>query len=68
MKPSYLGATTLISGFALLLMGASGHDDVVSNLLLSLVIVLPTAKLAGSAAEKLGQPAVLAARGETGFE
>jgi Na+:H+ antiporter len=59
MKPSYLGATTLVSGFALLLMGASGHDDVVSNLLLSLVIVLPTAKLAGSAAEKLGQPAVL---------
>jgi len=52
-------ATSLISGFVLVLLGASGHDDAVSKLLLALVIVLPAAKLAGSAAEKLGQPAVL---------
>src|SRR5262249_53618436 len=59
MKSFYERETTLILGFALVLLGASGSDDVVSNLLLALVIVLPTAKLAGSAAEKLGQPAVL---------
>jgi Kef-type K+ transport system membrane component KefB len=59
MKAYSVGAATLVLGSVLLLTGADGHDAVVSNILLALVIVLPTAKLAGSAAEKLGQPAVL---------
>lgn len=39
--------------------GAQGHEDSMSSLLLALTILLPVAKLAGLAMEKLGQPAVL---------
>jgi len=42
-----------------LLAGAQGHDDAIPALLLALVILLPVAKLAGSVAEGLGQPAVM---------
>ncbi len=42
-----------------LLLGAEGHGDLISSLLLVLVILLPSAKLAGLAAERLGQPAVM---------
>lgn len=41
------------------LLGAQGHGDSISSLLLALVILLPSAKLAGLAAERLGQPAVM---------
>ncbi len=44
---------------AALLTGAQGHDDAITSLLLALVILLPVAKLAGTVAEKLGQPAVM---------
>jgi len=43
----------------LVLLGAQGHDDPMKSLLLALVILLPSARLAGLAAEKVGQPAVL---------
>jgi len=42
-----------------LLAGAQGHDDTITSLLLALVILLPVAKLAGTVAEKMGQPAVM---------
>ncbi len=42
-----------------LILGAQGHGDSMSSLLLALIILLPSAKLAGSAAERIGQPAVL---------
>ena len=42
-----------------LLMGAQGHEDTVSNLLLGLVVLLPAAKLSGGVAERCGQPAVM---------
>ena len=42
-----------------LLMGAQGHEDTVSNLLLALVVLLPAAKLSGGVAERCGQPAVM---------
>ena len=42
-----------------LLLGAEGHGDLISSLLLALVILLPSAKLAGLAAERLRQPAVM---------
>src|SRR5690348_12190471 len=58
MKP-YSAVTILIPAAALVMMGASGDSDVVSSLLLALVILLPVAKLAGWAVEKLRQPAVL---------
>ena len=45
--------------FTLLLGGAAAHDGAIGNLLLALLIVLPTAKLAGLLAEKLAQPAVM---------
>lgn len=41
------------------LLGAQGHGDSMASLLLALIILLPSAKLAGLAAEKIGQPAVL---------
>ena len=40
-------------------LGAAGNGDATSSLLLALVVLLPSAKLAGMAAERLGQPAVL---------
>ena len=39
--------------------GAQGHGEVINDLLLALVILLPVAKLAGMLAEKLAQPAVM---------
>lgn len=42
-----------------LILGAGGNGDSMSSLLLALVVLLPSAKLAGMAAERLGQPAVL---------
>jgi Kef-type K+ transport system membrane component KefB len=42
-----------------LLLGAQGHDDPISRVLLALVVLLPSAKLGGWIAEKLGQPAVM---------
>jgi Kef-type K+ transport system membrane component KefB len=42
-----------------LLLGAQGHDDPISRVLLALVVVLPSAKLGGWLAETLGQPAVM---------
>jgi Kef-type K+ transport system membrane component KefB len=44
---------------AILVVGAQEYDDTTSSLLLALVILLPLAKFAGLAAEKVGQPAVL---------
>ena len=41
------------------ILGAAGNGDATSSLLLALVVLLPSAKLAGMAAERLGQPAVL---------
>lgn len=43
----------------LILLGAQGHEGTMASLLLALIILLPSAKLAGSAAERIGQPAVL---------
>lgn len=43
----------------LFLLGSQGHGESMSSLLLALVILLPSAKLAGMAAERLGQPAVM---------
>lgn len=44
---------------SVLIIGAQGHDDAITSLLLALVILLPLAKLAGSFSERLGQPAVM---------
>jgi Kef-type K+ transport system membrane component KefB len=52
----FLSAIFLLLPFA---SGAQDHGDPISSLLLSLVILLPAAKLAGMVAERLGQPAVL---------
>jgi Kef-type K+ transport system membrane component KefB len=52
-----LGLLVIIS--ALLLAVAADHDGSVSNLLLTLLILLPVAKLAGLLAEKWAQPAVM---------
>jgi Kef-type K+ transport system membrane component KefB len=41
------------------LVGAQGHGDSMSSLLLALVVLLPCAKLGVLAAERLGQPAVM---------
>ncbi|HEY3306330.1 MAG TPA: hypothetical protein VGL70_22655, partial [Candidatus Binatia bacterium] len=49
----------LLVGVAPLLLGAQGHDDPISRVLLALVVVLPSAKLGGWLAETLGQPAVM---------
>lgn len=49
-------------GFLLLvpfLLGSVDHGGTMSSLLLALVILLPSAKLGGLAAERLGQPAVM---------
>ena len=44
----------------LVLLGVSqGPSDQIPSLLLALFILLPSAKLAGLAAERLGQPAVM---------
>lgn len=43
----------------LILLGAQGHEGTMASLLLALIILLPSAKLAGLAAERIGQPAVL---------
>lgn len=45
--------------FSVVLAGAEGHGEAISNLLLALAILLPVAKLAGAFAEKLAQPAVM---------
>ncbi len=42
-----------------ILLGAQSHGDSASSLLLALVVMLPSAKLAGLLAERMGQPAVL---------
>jgi hypothetical protein len=44
---------------SVMFVGAQGHGEAINNLLLALLILLPVAKLAGAAAEKLAQPAVL---------
>jgi hypothetical protein len=44
---------------SVVLAGAEGHGEAISNLLLALVILLPVAKLAGALAEILAQPAVM---------
>src|ERR1044071_930098 len=44
---------------SVMFVGAEGHGEAINNLLLALLILLPVAKLAGAAAEKLAQPAVL---------
>ena len=50
----------LMTFFPLVLLGVSqGQSDTIPSLLLALFILLPSAKLAGLAAEKLGQPAVM---------
>jgi Kef-type K+ transport system membrane component KefB len=62
MNPSnFAGRNYLLFllGAAPLLLGAQGHDDPISRVLLTLVILLPAAKLGGWIAERLGQPAVL---------
>ena len=41
------------------ILGVGGNGDATSSLLLALVVLLPSAKLGGMAAERLGQPAVL---------
>jgi len=54
---------TQILGFAALctvfLLGAQDHGGALASLLLSLVILLPSAKLAGWAAERMAQPPVM---------
>src|SRR3990172_6099579 len=49
----------MLALFPLVLLGAQGHGDQVSHLLLALVIILPAAKIGGAVAERWGQPAVL---------
>jgi Kef-type K+ transport system membrane component KefB len=58
MKP-YPAPTILVPAAALVIMGATGDNDVMSSLLLALVILLPVAKLVGWTVEKVRQPAVL---------
>src|SRR6266545_4870571 len=57
LKTQTLGVILVLSAVAG--VGAQGHDDAISDLLLALVILLPLAKLAGMSAEKLAQPAVM---------
>jgi Kef-type K+ transport system membrane component KefB len=57
LKTQTLGVIVVL--FAVTVLGAQGHDDAISDLLLALVILLPLAKLAGTSAEKLAQPAVM---------
>ncbi len=54
--PGFLAGLLLLVPF---LLGAEGHENGMAPLLLALVILLPCAKLAGLAAERLGQPAVM---------
>src|SRR4026209_1090323 len=58
MKP-YPAPTILVPAAALVIMGATGDNDVMSSLLLALVILLPVAKLVDWTVEKVRQPAVL---------
>lgn len=51
--------TWILLAVPLFFLGAAGHGDGLNNLLLALVVLLPAAKLAGAAAERWGQPAVL---------
>ncbi len=51
--------TWILLAVSLFFIGAAGHGDGLSHLLLALVILLPAAKLAGAVAERWGQPAVL---------
>ena len=51
--------TFLILTGPLFLLGAAGHGDGLSDLLLALVVLLPAAKFSGALAERWGQPAVL---------
>ncbi len=56
---SKLIVLALALGLCSLLLGAQGHDDATASLLLGLAVLLLAAKLAGWAAERIGQPAVL---------
>jgi Kef-type K+ transport system membrane component KefB len=58
-KKSRVLAASAILLAAALLQGAQGHDDPISGVLLALVVLLPSAKLGGWIAEKIGQPAVM---------
>lgn len=55
-KSTHLLLTLLLAS---VLLGAQGHEGTMASLLLALIILLPSAKLAGLAAERIGQPAVL---------
>jgi Kef-type K+ transport system membrane component KefB len=52
-------AAIFVIGAAPLLLGAAGEEDSIIRVLLTLAVLLPSAKLGGLAAEKLGQPAVM---------
>ena len=58
-KPETKTQSIILLFIPLFLLGAQGHGESMSSLLLALVILLPSAKLAGMAAERLGQPAVM---------
>ena len=59
MNESKSNALSLILLSVPLILGVGGNGDATSSLLLALVVLLPSAKLAGMAAERLGQPAVM---------
>ena len=59
MNESKSKALSLILLSIPLILGVGGNGDATSSLLLALVVLLPSAKLAGMAAERLGQPAVM---------
>src|SRR3990172_8463494 len=59
MNESKSNALSLILLSVPLILGVGGNGDATSLLLLALVVLLPSAKLAGMAAERLAQPAVL---------
>jgi len=58
-KPITKARSLILLFIPVLLLGAQGHDDAMSSLLLALVILLPSAKLAGLVAERIGQPPVM---------
>jgi len=49
----------LLSLLTVPLLGAQGHGNSITSLLLALVILLPAAKLAAFAVERMGQPGVM---------
>ena len=59
MNESKSKALSLILLSIPFILGVGGNGDATSSLLLALVVLLPSAKLAGMAAERLAQPAVL---------